>query len=122
MSDLRLKDIVFVPSIQHTGTWFVLKFLQHFIPNIKELTFLLEENIKPGRADVMHVHTYSYLLDQPTLVQIHFPIVWRSDVELRDQFLPPTSQSRPHSLVPYLFLLGRVQSKVLLSKGCGQLP
>ena len=84
MSDLRLKDIIFVPSIQHTGTWFVLRFLQHFIPDIKQLTFLLEGDIKPGRADLLHEHTYSQPLERPTIVQIHFPIVRHSDFEMRN--------------------------------------
>ena len=72
---LGLKDIIFVPTIQHTGTWFVLEFLKPFIPNIRELTFLLETDIKPGRADINHEHIYNFPLTDPTLVQIHFPIV-----------------------------------------------
>jgi len=75
MTDLSMKDVVFVPSIQHTGTWFVIEFLKHFIPDVRELTFLLEENIKDGRADINHDHLYLSPLNQPTIVQIHFPIV-----------------------------------------------
>jgi len=75
MTDLKLKDIIFVPSVQHTGTWFVLEFLRHFIPNIKELTFLLEEGVKPLDQNVMHEYTYPHPLDQPTVAMIHLPIV-----------------------------------------------
>ncbi len=72
---LGLKDIIFVPTIQHTGTWFVLEFLKHFIPTVKELNFILETGIKDGRADINHEHVYNDPLVNPTLVQIHFPIV-----------------------------------------------
>jgi len=75
MSDLRLKDIIFVPSVQHTGTWFVLGFLKHFIPNVKELTFILEEGIEQEKLDVFHKHAYAHPLDQPTVAMIHLPIV-----------------------------------------------
>ena len=75
MSALGLKDIVFIPTVQHTGTWFVLEFLKHFIPEIKELTFLLEKRAKDGTADINYVHTYLDPLDKPTLVQIHLPII-----------------------------------------------
>ena len=75
MNNLGLKDIVFVPSIQHTGTWFIIDFLKNFIPDVRELTFLLELNIKDGRADINHEHVYENPLDKPSIVQIHFPIV-----------------------------------------------
>lgn len=75
MNNLGLKDIIFVPTIQHTGTWFVLEFLKHFIPNVKELTFLLEKEIEHGKADALYEYAYLDPLDKPTIVQIHFPIV-----------------------------------------------
>jgi len=72
--DLRLKDVVFVPSIQHTGTWFLIDFLKNFIPEARELTFILEKNIKDGRADIRHKHAYNNPLETPTIAHIHFPI------------------------------------------------
>ena len=72
---MKLSDIVFVPSAQHTGLWFALKFLQRFIPNVKELTFLLESGVKDDRADVDYIHKYEYPLDEPTIAHIHLPIV-----------------------------------------------
>jgi len=72
---MKLSDIVFVPSPQHTGLWFTIKFLNLFIPKIRELTFLLESGVKDEHADVNYIHKYEYPLDEPTIVHIHFPIV-----------------------------------------------
>lgn len=73
--ELRLKDIVFVPSVQHTGTWFVINFLKNFIPINKEVTFLLEKKIEAGQADSLYTMKYEDDLNQPTIIQIHLPIV-----------------------------------------------
>ena len=75
MSELQLKDIVFVPSVQHTGTWFVINFLRRFIPREKELTFLLEDTAtKPHDAGCLYRPSYSQLLDAPVVVHVHLPI------------------------------------------------
>lgn len=72
---LTLQDIVFVPSVQHTGTWFTIDFLRNFFPNVKELPFILEPAIKPGMADVAYQPTYSESLEQRTVIHTHLPIV-----------------------------------------------
>lgn len=73
---MRLKDIIFVPSVQHTGTWFVINFIKHFVPRSKELTFLLEEDgMKPSDANVLHRQQYTQQLNVPTVVHVHLPIV-----------------------------------------------
>jgi hypothetical protein len=72
---MRLSDIVFVPSIQHTGTWFLLGILQNFFEKTKELTFLLENNEKQESEDCFYRHQYQAPLDKRTIAHIHLPIV-----------------------------------------------
>lgn len=72
---MRLKDIVFVPSVQHTGTWFTINFLKNFFEQSKEVTFLLENGVKNGSEDVNYIHKYQYPLDKRTIAHIHLPIV-----------------------------------------------
>jgi len=71
---LNLKDIAFVPSVQHTGTWFTIDFLKNFFFQHKELTFALEKPIKHGDADCVYEHKYEHPLDQRTIMSIHLPI------------------------------------------------
>jgi hypothetical protein len=73
---MNLSDIAFVPSVQHTGTWFTLDFLKRFIPRTKELTFLLEaDDMKPTDAGSQYKMQFDRALDVPTIVHVHFPIV-----------------------------------------------
>lgn len=72
---LKLSDIVFVPSVQHTGTWFIINFLLNFFPKNRELQFVLEKQLGPGGADIRHEHVYDSPLDGPMIVHTHFPIV-----------------------------------------------
>jgi hypothetical protein len=72
---MKLNDIIFVPSVQHTGTWFVINFLRNFIPKNRELQFVLEKELGPGGADIRHGHVYDNPLVEPTIVHTHFPIV-----------------------------------------------
>ncbi len=52
MTGSRLKDFIFVPSVQHTGTWFTINFLKNFIPISYELT---NTTLFPEAA-ILHVH------------------------------------------------------------------
>lgn len=71
---MRLEDIVFVPSVQHTGTWFALNFLKQFFPGgTRELTRALDDYQKPTE-DALFNPTYKQRLTKPTLVHIHLPI------------------------------------------------
>lgn len=73
---LSLKDIVFVPSVQHTGTWFTIEFLQNFFPRTRELTFLLEPyDMKPSDANMLYQYVYTQPLDEPTITHVHLPII-----------------------------------------------
>jgi hypothetical protein len=71
---MDMRYIVFIPSVQHTGTWFTINFLKNFIGRVRELTFILEKPEK-AQADVNYVHSYSEPLKEPTITHIHFPIV-----------------------------------------------
>lgn len=64
--------IIFVPTIQHTGTWFTLRFLEHYIPNICEVWKVLKEN-RPVQS--------------PAILHTHFPVV--------DSFSLPNKKSLP---------------------------
>ena len=55
---MKLNNIVFVPSVQHTGTWFTIKFLQHFFTQRVELT-----------------SKYELPISKRTVAHIHFPII-----------------------------------------------
>ena len=73
---MRLQDIVFVPSVQHTGTWFTINFLKNFFPRSKELTFLLEnDDMKTEDANYLYRPEYLQPLDRPTVVHVHLPII-----------------------------------------------
>lgn len=73
---MKLSDIVFVPSVQHTGTWFTINFLKNFIPRSKEVAFLLEnDNMKPEDADYLYKPEYIQPLDRPTVIHTHLPII-----------------------------------------------
>ncbi len=83
MPSMKLSDIVFVPSVQHTGTWFVIDFLKNFIPRAKEMTFLLEsDEMKPADANIYYRHEYVRPLDCPTIAHIHLPIIKNLESEL----------------------------------------
>ena len=72
---LNLRDIVFVPSVQHTGTWFTIRFLQNFFSRQRELTYLLEEEGKHESEDSLCPRFYQHPLNERTVAHIHFPIV-----------------------------------------------
>jgi len=50
------KDIFFVPSVQHTGTWFVLHMLEKFGYNIVDSQRLLEGGVNIDNPSVIHTH------------------------------------------------------------------
>jgi hypothetical protein len=56
---MKTKSIIFVPTIQHTGTWFLLNFLQNFTPNLIENLGCMK---KEGR------------ISKPVIIHPHFPI------------------------------------------------
>ncbi len=62
---MEIKDIIFVPSVQHTGTWFALTFLKSFITNCKENV----EVFKSNKA-----------IAEPTIIHTHFPILQNLNV------------------------------------------
>jgi len=72
---MKLSDIVFVPSVQHTGTWFTINFLRNFITRNRELQFVLEKELGPDGTDIRHEHKYDNPLMEPTIIHTHFPIV-----------------------------------------------
>ncbi len=47
---------IFVPSITHTGTWFVLRFLQHFISNLVEGKDFDERKFDVPEDCIVHFH------------------------------------------------------------------
>ena len=56
---MDIKKIIFLPSVQHTGTWFALSTLSRFGFNIVDSKRLLE-----GGVNINH----------PSIIQTHFPI------------------------------------------------
>ena len=56
---MDINKILFLPSVQHTGTWFVLSILEKFGYNIVDSKRLLE-----GGVNINH----------PSTIQTHFPI------------------------------------------------
>ena len=59
--------IVFVPSVQHTGTWFIIRFLQNFFPSVIE-------------ADKVWKH--KTLPELPCILHSHFPIIHRPEIQI----------------------------------------
>ena len=58
---MDLKDIILVPSVQHTGTFFIVNFLKNFIPRSREIIFLLANVLTHCCIDPA---PHSALLDQ----------------------------------------------------------
>lgn len=79
---MRLADLVFVPSVQHTGTWFAIRFLKRFFPASRELVFALEDLASAAEADVAYEHTYRSPLGGPTVLHTHLPIVRYCDFDV----------------------------------------
>lgn len=80
---MKLSDIVFVPSVQHTGTFFVINFLKNFIPRSTELTFLLEDDaMKPEDANILYRPQYSQPLNLPTIIHNHLPIIRNPELNI----------------------------------------
>jgi hypothetical protein len=50
------KNIIFVPTIQHTGTWFVLKYLKQFVPICKEAAEILKDKKIINQQMIIHAH------------------------------------------------------------------
>ena len=65
---------VFVPSVQHTGTWFTVNFLRKFFPRNRELTFAFESAEKPEAENHDYAPQYDDAAGQPTVLHIHLPI------------------------------------------------
>jgi len=83
---LKLNDIIFVPSVQHTGTWFVINFLLNFFEQEKELTLLLEDRKKYDAEHINYQYKYDCPLDKKTIAHIHLPIVQQdSGLDLMDE-------------------------------------
>lgn len=53
---MKIKNIIFIPTIQHTGTWFLLKFLNKFIPVIKETADILDKGEQINCPTIFHTH------------------------------------------------------------------
>lgn len=64
---MKLTDVVIVASVQHTGTWFTIDFLQNFIPNKKEVAHMIEEKIQ---------------IESPTIIHSHLPIIYDLDMRV----------------------------------------
>ena len=70
---MDMKDIIFVPTIQHTGTWFLLKFLNKFVPHIRQVEQMNSSFLK---------------IEWPTILHTHFPFnFWGAPVGERDKTL-----------------------------------
>ena len=65
---------VFVPSVQHTGTWFTIDFLRKFFPRNRELTFALEAAEKPEAENIDYAPKYADAAGQATILHLHLPI------------------------------------------------
>lgn len=50
------KKTIFVTSVQHTGTWFVLRFLENFIPNIHHTFKMIREPTVVKEDAIVHCH------------------------------------------------------------------
>lgn len=68
---MKLSDIIFVPTVQHTGTWFVLNFLKRFIPTIRESTVIFKNN-RP--------------ITEPMIIYTHFPIMHKTNFQFDMDF------------------------------------
>lgn len=80
---LTPQEIAFVPSVQHTGTWFTLNFLKPFFPGgTRELTRALDVPQKPDE-DAMFSPSYSHPITKPTLLHVHLPI---NDIRYFDDY------------------------------------
>lgn len=80
---------VFVPSVQHTGTWFTINFLRRFFPDVRELTFAFESIPKPGAADISFEHKYDHPLGSDGVLHVHLPIMRDPDM---DSMAPPETR------------------------------
>lgn len=79
-----LNDIVFVPSIQHTGTWFTIRFLQNFYPTAVEADKVWKNQSLPEGRCVLHSHFP--IVRQPE-IQIDMDWWSRRQMTLKDHFL-----------------------------------
>jgi molybdopterin-guanine dinucleotide biosynthesis protein A len=79
-----LNDIVFVPSIQHTGTWFTIRFLQNFYPTAVEADKVWKNQSLPDGRCVLHSHFP--IVRQPE-IQIDMDWWSRRQMVLKDKFL-----------------------------------
>lgn len=48
--------IIFTPTVPHTGTWFVINFLSNFIPNFREASQILRDEIVIDEPTILHTH------------------------------------------------------------------
>lgn len=77
---MQIKELIFVPSVQHTGTWFTIKFLMNFIPNEKEVYHILksEQTLKGGKTG----GSENQQITKPTVMHSHFPILRNLDMNI----------------------------------------
>jgi|TARA_Y100000310_G_scaffold334455_1_gene414264 hypothetical protein len=64
--DLKVEDVIFVPSVQHTGTWFVLKFLERF-------------GYKPAPA-INFFNGAIARIEERSALQVHLPVANHLDM------------------------------------------
>jgi hypothetical protein len=53
---MDINKIIFVPSIQHTGTWFIINFLNNFFPNVYETKSVILENVIVIKNSILTCH------------------------------------------------------------------
>lgn len=92
---MQLSDFLFVPSVQHTGTWFVINFLNRIISNTRGLTTFLEDTdlVKSTAAKAVYRLTYSQPITSAVL-HVHLPIVryFSSESDYYGTWFEPTSK------------------------------
>lgn len=77
---MNARNVIFVPTIPHTGTWFVLRFLERFVPNI------VEAKNTGGR------------ITEPTILHTHFPVINYLDIHYKPNYPYIRTEKNPKSL------------------------
>lgn len=55
-----MEKVIFIPTVPHTGTWFVINFLSNFVVNFAEASQILKDNVQVTEPTLIHTHTPIY--------------------------------------------------------------
>lgn len=104
--------IVFIPTVQHTGTWFVINFLSNYIPELKEASVIVHDNEMINGPAMLHTH-FPALYHETPLEAKSLPIdsicllasLFKTVIPVRDPLLAILTREWRHPELRHFYIV-----------------